>query len=40
MGIENKFLIIDGLEAGEHVATAGVSFLREGMQVKLLETEE
>ncbi|MEM7045512.1 MAG: efflux RND transporter periplasmic adaptor subunit [Pseudomonadota bacterium] len=37
---ENKFLIIEGLEPGEHVATAGVSFLREGMQVKLLEPEE
>ncbi|MEM9440333.1 MAG: efflux RND transporter periplasmic adaptor subunit [Pseudomonadota bacterium] len=37
---ENKFLIIKGLEPGEHVATAGVSFLREGMQVKLLKPEE
>ncbi|MEM8743362.1 MAG: efflux RND transporter periplasmic adaptor subunit [Pseudomonadota bacterium] len=36
---ENKFLIIEGLEPGEHVATAGVSFLREGMKVKLLEPE-
>jgi len=33
---ENQFLIIDGLNPGEHVATAGVSFLREGMKVKLL----
>lgn len=34
---ENQFLIIEGLNPGEHVATAGVSFLREGMKVKLLE---
>jgi len=33
---ENKFLIIDGLSPGEHVATAGVSFLRDGMKVKLI----
>ncbi|MEM6847223.1 MAG: efflux RND transporter periplasmic adaptor subunit [Pseudomonadota bacterium] len=33
---ENQFLIIDGLEPGEHVATKGVSFLREGMPVRLL----
>ena len=32
---ENDFLVIDGLTEGERVATAGVSFLREGMQVKL-----
>ena len=37
---ENKFLIIDGLEEGEHVAVAGVSFLREGMTVRLLEPRE
>ncbi len=37
---ENQLLIIDGLSEGEHVAVAGVSFLREGMQVKLLETED
>jgi len=36
----NKFLVIDGLEPGEHVATAGVSFLREGMKVKLLPPQE
>lgn len=35
----NKFLIIEGLEPGEHVAIAGVSFLREGMKVKLLESK-
>jgi len=37
---ENKLLIIDGLEPGERIAIAGVSFLRDGMQVKLLETDE
>ncbi|MEM9197123.1 MAG: efflux RND transporter periplasmic adaptor subunit [Pseudomonadota bacterium] len=35
----NQFLIIDGLEPGEHVAIKGVAFLREGMAVKLLEPE-
>lgn len=33
----NDLLIIEGLEPGEYVAVAGVSFLREGMRVKLLE---
>ncbi|MEM9145211.1 MAG: efflux RND transporter periplasmic adaptor subunit [Pseudomonadota bacterium] len=33
---ENQFLIVDGLESGEHVATKGVTFLREGMAVNLL----
>lgn len=37
---ENKFLIIDGLSSGEHVASAGVSYLREGMEVRLIETED
>lgn len=37
---ENRFLIIDGLEPGEHVAIAGVSFLREGMKVKLLPVRD
>ena len=32
----NQFLVIDGLSLGEHVATKGVTFLREGMEVKLL----
>lgn len=36
---ENKFLIIEGLAAGELVASAGVSFLREGMAVNLIESE-
>ncbi len=37
---ENQFLIVKGLEPGERVATAGVSFLREGMRVKLLKSAE
>lgn len=37
---DNRFLVIAGLEAGEHVAIAGVSFLREGMKVKLLKPEQ
>lgn len=37
---ENKLLIIDGLEPGERIAIAGVSFLREGMKVKLIEAED
>jgi RND family efflux transporter MFP subunit len=37
---ENQFLIISGLEPGEYVATKGVTFLREGMQVNLLYDRE
>lgn len=37
---ENRFLIIDGLEEGERVASAGVSFLRDGMEVKLVEDRD
>jgi RND family efflux transporter MFP subunit len=33
---ENAIIIIEGLELGERVASAGVSFLREGQKVKLL----
>lgn len=32
----NQFLIIEGLVPGERVATKGVTFLRDGMQVRLL----
>ncbi|MEM9784076.1 MAG: efflux RND transporter periplasmic adaptor subunit [Pseudomonadota bacterium] len=32
----NQFLIIEGLDVGERVATKGVAFLREGMEVRLL----
>ncbi|MEO0957426.1 MAG: efflux RND transporter periplasmic adaptor subunit [Pseudomonadota bacterium] len=35
----NQFLIIDGLMPGERVATKGVTFLREGMVVRLLDQE-
>ncbi|MEM7423526.1 MAG: efflux RND transporter periplasmic adaptor subunit [Pseudomonadota bacterium] len=34
----NQFLAIEGLQPGEHVATKGVTFLREGMEVKLLSS--
>ena len=33
---ENQVIVIDGVEAGERVASAGVSFLRDGQKVKLL----
>ena len=33
---ENSLIIIDGLKLGERVASAGVSFLRDGQVVKLL----
>lgn len=34
---ENKLLIVEGLEPGERVASAGVSFLSDGMRAKLIE---
>lgn len=34
---ENQLLIIEGLEEGEWVAVKGVSFLRDGMEVRLIE---
>ncbi len=34
---ENRFIVVEGLEPGERVASAGVSFLREGMEVRLIE---
>ncbi len=37
---ENALLVVDGLSAGERVASAGVSFLREGQEVRLLSGEE
>lgn len=36
---DNAVLVIEGLELGDRVASAGVSFLFEGQTVKLLETE-
>ena len=37
---ENSLLVIEGLKAGERVASAGVSFLRDGQKVKLLPDSE
>jgi len=37
---ENSLLIVEGLTAGERVASAGVSFLRDGLKVKLLPDSE
>ncbi|MEO0547130.1 MAG: efflux RND transporter periplasmic adaptor subunit [Pseudomonadota bacterium] len=37
---ENRLIVINGLNAGERVASAGVSFLRDGQEVKLLDTAE
>lgn len=36
---ENELIVIDGLSEGERIASAGVSFLREGQQVNLLTDE-
>lgn len=33
---ENQFIVIDGVEAGDRIASAGVSFLRDGQKVNLL----
>ena len=37
---ENRLIVVDGLKAGDRVASAGVSFLREGQKVKLLPDSE
>lgn len=37
---ENSLIAVDGLELGERVASAGVSFLREGMKVNLLPDDD
>lgn len=37
---ENSLIVIDGLQAGDLVASAGVSFLKEGQKVNLLTAEE
>ncbi len=34
---ENDVAVLEGLEEGEIIATAGVPFLRDGQQVTLLE---
>lgn len=36
---ENELLVIDGLTPGDRVASAGVSFLSDGMRVNLIEGE-
>ena len=35
---DNQLLVIEGLSPGERVAAKGVTFLHDGMQVKLIET--
>ena len=37
---ENALLVIEGLEPGDRVASAGVSFLRDGQAVKLLDGDD
>jgi RND family efflux transporter MFP subunit len=37
---ENALLITDGLQVGDRIASAGVSFLREGQEVKLIDVED
>lgn len=37
---ENALLVIAGLEAGERIASAGVSFLRDGQEVKLIDQDD
>ena len=37
---ENAVIVIEGLSIGDRVASAGVSFLRDGMTVKLLDVGE
>lgn len=37
---ENRLIVLDGLEPGERVASAGVSFLKDGQEVRLLEDGE
>jgi RND family efflux transporter MFP subunit len=34
--MQDSILVTDGLEQGDHIATAGVHFLQEGQQVRLL----
>jgi len=36
---ENRIIVLDGVEPGERIASAGVQFLREGQKVKLLDEE-
>lgn len=34
---DNRIILLDGVEPGERIASAGVQFLRDGQQVKLLD---
>lgn len=36
---ENDLIVLEGLSPGDRIASAGVSFLRDGQTVKLLETD-
>jgi len=38
-GRENMVIVISGLKPGERVASAGVSFLKDGQKVNLLDTQ-
>jgi RND family efflux transporter MFP subunit len=38
--VDNRVMIIDGLEDGDIIAVAGVSFLEDGQKVKLMSPEE
>ena len=37
---ESSIVVIEGLEVGERIASAGVSFLLDGQEVKLLDGED
>ena len=37
---ENMVVVVDGLAPGDLVASAGVSFLKEGQEVRLLGSED
>lgn len=37
---ENSLVVVDGLQPGDRVASAGVTFLKEGQEVKLLDTQD
>lgn len=37
---ENMIVVLDGLEEGDRIASAGVSFLKDGQEVRLLDAGE
>lgn len=37
---ENSLVVVDGLSPGDRVASAGVTFLKEGQEVKLLDAQD